>query len=113
MLGAVQQVKIKRWSLQHPNTPTSFLPYPSSFLLSPSPTYSLTPMNTPSPRTVYHNLRLLEQVNAATSAVYRQLAQEVIADPNVDMVWRQAIANRLHQANHQLGQKTVSKGDSY
>jgi hypothetical protein len=56
---------------------------------------------------------LLEQVNAATSALYRQLAQEVIADPNVDLVWRQAIANRLHQANYQLGQKTVSKGDSY
>ncbi|WP_448598505.1 hypothetical protein, partial [Thermoleptolyngbya sp.] len=71
------------------------------------------PMNTPSPRTVYHNLRLLEQVNAATSALYRQLAQDVIADPNVDLVWRQAIANRLHQANYQLGQKTVSKGDSY
>jgi len=66
-----------------------------------------------SPRTIYHNLRLLEQVNAATSAVYRQLAQEVLADPEVELVWRQAIANRLNHANHLLEMQTANDNDSY
>ena len=66
-----------------------------------------------SPRTIYHNLRLLEQVNAATSAVYRQLAQEVLADPEVELVWRQAIANRLNHANHLLEMQTANENDSY
>lgn len=47
-------------------------------------------MDTVSPRVVYHNLRLLEHVNAATSAVYRELAQDVLADTSIDLVWRQA-----------------------
>lgn len=66
-----------------------------------------------SPKTIYHNLRLLEQVNAATSAVYRQLAQEVLADPEVELVWRQAIANRLNHANHLLEMQTANDNDSY
>ncbi|WP_199316742.1 hypothetical protein [Chroococcidiopsis sp [FACHB-1243]] len=66
-----------------------------------------------SPRTIYHNLRLLEQVNAATSAVYRQLAQEVLADPEVELVWRQAIANRLNHANHLLEMQMANDNDSY
>jgi hypothetical protein len=66
-----------------------------------------------SPKTIYHNLRLLEQVNAATSAVYRQLAQEVLADPEVELVWRQAIANRLNHANHLLEMQTANENDSY
>jgi hypothetical protein len=66
-----------------------------------------------SPRTIYHNLRLLEQVNAATSAVYRQLAQEVLADPEVELVWRQAIADRLNHANHLLEMQTANENDSY
>lgn len=70
-------------------------------------------MTSISPRTVYHNLRLLEHVNAATSAVYRQLAQDLIADPDIDLVWRQAIANRLNHANHLLEMQTVGKNDSY
>lgn len=66
-----------------------------------------------SPKTIYHNLRLLEQVNAATSAVYRQLAQEVLADPEVELVWRQAIADRLNHANHLLEMQTANENDSY
>jgi uncharacterized membrane protein len=65
------------------------------------------------PRTVYYNLRLLEHVDVATSAFYRQLAQEVLADPEVSLVWRQAIAERLNRANHLLGMQTVSDDDSY
>ncbi|MEB3177892.1 MAG: hypothetical protein VKL59_02455 [Nostocaceae cyanobacterium] len=66
-----------------------------------------------SPRTVYHNLRLLENVNAATSALYRQLAQEVLADPKVSLTWREAIANRLNHANHLLEMRTATENDSY
>jgi hypothetical protein len=66
-----------------------------------------------SPKTAYHNLRLLESVDAATSAIYRQLAQEVLANPDVTLVWRMAIANRLNRANHLLGMQTVTDNDSY
>ncbi len=66
-----------------------------------------------SPRIVYHNLKLLEHVNAVTSALYRQLAQEILADPEVSLVWRQAIADRLNHANHLLEMKTVNANDSY
>jgi len=66
-----------------------------------------------SPKTAYDNLGLLESVDAATSAIYRQLAQEVLADPEVTLTWRQAIAERLNQANHLLGMRTVSENDSY
>jgi uncharacterized membrane protein len=66
-----------------------------------------------SPKTVYHNLRLLDHVDIATSASYRQLAQEALADPEVDLIWRQAIANRLNRANHRLEMLTVGDNDSY
>lgn len=66
-----------------------------------------------SPKTVYHNLRLLDRVDIATSASYRELAQEVIADSQVSLVWRQAIANRLNRANHLLTLLTVGNDDSY
>jgi uncharacterized membrane protein len=66
-----------------------------------------------SPKTVYHNLRLLDNVDIATSASYRQLAQEALADPEVDLIWRQAIANRLNRANHRLEMLTVGDNDSY
>lgn len=66
-----------------------------------------------SPQTAYDNLRLLEQVDAATSASYRQLAQEVLANSEVSLTWRQAIADRLNQANHLLEMLTVGDNDSY
>lgn len=67
-----------------------------------------------SPQTAYDNLRLLEQVDAASSAFYRQLAQEVLADTEVSLSWRQAIADRLNRANNLLGMLTVGdKDDSY
>lgn len=70
-------------------------------------------MDTTLPRKVYHNLRLLDHVNAATSALYRQMAQDILADPDVDLAWRQAIAHRLSDANLELERKTVGKEDSY
>lgn len=66
-----------------------------------------------SPQSVYDNLSLLEQVDVATSALYRQLAQDVLANPDVSLTWRQAIADRLNQANHLLAMVTVGNDDSY
>lgn len=66
-----------------------------------------------SPKTAYDNLGLLESVDAATSAIYRQLAQEVLADPEVKLTWRVAIAERLNQANHLLGMRMATDNDSY
>ena len=66
-----------------------------------------------SPKTIYHNLRQLDCVDIATSAFYRQQAQEALADPDVRLVWRQAIANRLNRANHRLEMLTVGDNDSY
>lgn len=67
----------------------------------------------PSPQTVYDNLNLLEQVDKVSSAQYRQMAQDILADPEVSLQWREAIAERLNQANRQLGLQTAGDGDSY
>lgn len=67
----------------------------------------------PSPQSVYDNLKLLEQVDKVRSARYRQMAQEILADPDVSLQWREAIAERLNQANRQLGMQTASDNDSY
>jgi hypothetical protein len=67
----------------------------------------------PSPQAVYDNLNLLEQVDNVRSACYRQMAQDVLADPQVSLQWREAIAERLNQANRQLGLQTASENDSY
>jgi len=64
-------------------------------------------------QTIYDNLDLLEQGDVVKSAQYRQLAQDVLADPEVSLNWRQAIAERLNQANRLLVMLTVGKDDSY
>jgi hypothetical protein len=66
-----------------------------------------------SPQTVYENLDLLEQGDVINSAVYRQLAQDVLANPEVSLSWRQAISERLNQANRLLAMLTVGRDDSY
>ncbi|MDY7013518.1 MAG: hypothetical protein SVX43_07900 [Cyanobacteriota bacterium] len=66
-----------------------------------------------SPKTVYHNLRLLDRVDLATSAFYRQLAQEVLADSQVSLVLRQAISHRLERANRDLALLAVGSEESY
>lgn len=66
-----------------------------------------------SPQTVYDNLKMLERVDVATSAFYRQLAQDALGDPEVSLAWRQAIADRLNQANYLLGKVAVVDNDSY
>jgi hypothetical protein len=66
-----------------------------------------------SPKIVYHNLRSLDRVDIVTSAIYRQQAVEALADPDLNPVWQQAIANRLYQANRLLTRQSVTNEDSY
>ncbi|MEC4803271.1 MAG: hypothetical protein SAJ12_17785 [Jaaginema sp. PMC 1079.18] len=65
-------------------------------------------------RTIYHNLRWCDNASdPATSAVYREAAQNAIADTKISLVWRQAIAKRLNQVNQSLARLTVGPNDSY
>jgi hypothetical protein len=66
-----------------------------------------------SPQTIYENLDQLDQVDLTTSADYREMAQDVLADSHIDCNLREAIAERLNQANQQLINNTVNKTDSY
>ncbi len=66
-----------------------------------------------SPQVVYDNLTLLERVDVATSALYRQMAQDLLADPKVSFSWRQNIADRLNRANNVLTRSAVDGDDSY
>jgi hypothetical protein len=52
--------------------------------------------------TVYKNLELIDRVDATTSAIYRQSAVEILADPEISLEWRKAISDRLDLANHEL-----------
>lgn len=70
-------------------------------------------MEKPSAKTVYENLNDLEKVDIVTSARYRQLAQDVLADTSVSETLRQNIAERLQQANHLLAIKSVEGDESY
>ncbi|NJK40561.1 MAG: hypothetical protein HC934_02855 [Acaryochloridaceae cyanobacterium SU_2_1] len=66
-----------------------------------------------SPQAVYDHLNHLDQVDLVESARYREMAQTLLADPQVSLSWRQAIADRLNQANCNLGLQTASDNDSY
>jgi hypothetical protein len=68
-----------------------------------------------SPQTLYANLSLLDEsgIDIDVCALVRQLAQEVLANPGISLQWRQAIADRLHQANRCLQLKTLEDCDSY
>jgi ABC-type glutathione transport system ATPase component len=68
-------------------------------------------MPTSSAQIVYNNLEFLNHVDPSRGAAYRQEAQEVLADPEVSLSWRQAIADRLNHANQVLGLLTVGKND--
>lgn len=66
-----------------------------------------------SPKEVYHNLQNLDREDLAASAAHREQAQEVLADEGVSLVMRQAIADRLEQANRALAQDNVGSEESY
>ncbi|MBD1915568.1 MULTISPECIES: hypothetical protein [Cyanophyceae] len=65
------------------------------------------------PQEVLEHLKQLEKVNTVQSALYREEAQALLADDTVSLKWRQAIADRLNRANHDLALHTVSSEDSY
>lgn len=62
---------------------------------------------------LYDDLANIDQMNLAQSAECRERAQQVLADPKISLNWRDAIAERLHEANHTLAIKTVTGDDSY
>ncbi|MBD2578157.1 hypothetical protein [Oscillatoria sp. FACHB-1406] len=65
-----------------------------------------------SPKQVYHNLLHLDREDLAESAAHREQAQEVLADEDVSLIMRQAIAERLERANRDLALHTVkNKGN--
>ena len=70
-------------------------------------------MSHPAPETVYEKLQLLDHGDIAISAMYRQWAQEVLTDPDVDLDMKDAIADRLNQANRMLGSMNAGENDSY
>jgi ABC-type microcin C transport system duplicated ATPase subunit YejF len=61
-------------------------------------------------QTVYDNLESIDRVDATTSAIYRQSAQEVLADPKISLEWRKAISDRI---NHELTVHAHVDDDSY
>ena len=65
------------------------------------------------PQEVLEHLKQLEKVNTVQSALYREEAQALLADDTISLKWRQAIADRLNRANHDLALHTVSSEDSY
>jgi hypothetical protein len=61
--------------------------------------------------TYEHLGRLDIEDDCETSAFYRQLAQDILADLNVSFRWRQMIADRLNEANILLGMMFVGHDD--
>jgi hypothetical protein len=75
-------------------------------------TSSQTSLQT-SPQSIYESLQFLDQGDVAKSALYRQQAQDVLANPGINLGVRQAIAERLREANHLLELRTADDNDSY
>jgi hypothetical protein len=68
----------------------------------------------PEPDVVYEHLEHLDHdVDVTTSAVYREEAQEVLADSEVSLNWREKISDRLTEANSLLTVETITDNDSY
>ncbi|MBE9030011.1 hypothetical protein IQ266_09755 [filamentous cyanobacterium LEGE 11480] len=61
--------------------------------------------------TTYECLDHLDEVDKVESAQYRQQALDVLADNEIDLQWRQAIADRLNEADVLLGMTVVGKND--
>jgi hypothetical protein len=62
---------------------------------------------------VYDNLAKIDRIDATTSAMYRQSAQEILANPEISLEWRKAISDRLNQVNHELTVHAHVDDDSY
>ncbi len=69
-------------------------------------------MSVASIKMTYDHLgRLDYEDDTETSAFYRELAQEILADLSVSFDWRQMIADRLNEANLLLGMNIVGNSD--
>ncbi|MEO1093718.1 MAG: hypothetical protein AAFX01_02310 [Cyanobacteria bacterium J06638_28] len=66
-----------------------------------------------SPKAVCKQLDHIDDVDTVDSATYREQAIAVLADMHVSLKWRQAVANRLDEADHRLAIRTVDSDDSY
>ena len=62
---------------------------------------------------LYEDLADIGAMDVAEGAECRERAQQVLANPKISLNWRDAIAERLHEANHILAIKTVTGDDSY
>ncbi len=58
-------------------------------------------------------LQGLDSPDPVTRAVSREKAQDLIGSPEVDLEQREAIADRLMEANQALATQNVGKEDSY
>ena len=62
---------------------------------------------------LYEDLANIDQMELSEGARCREKAQQILANPKVSLNWRDAIAERLHEANHTLAIKAVTGDDSY
>ena len=62
---------------------------------------------------LYEDLANIDKMDLTASAQCRERAQQVLANTKISLNWRDAIAERLHEANHTLAIKTVTGDDSY
>ncbi|MGC1306049.1 MAG: hypothetical protein WA885_02380 [Phormidesmis sp.] len=62
---------------------------------------------------LYEDLANIDAMDLAVGAQCRERAQQVLANPKISLNWRDAIAERLHEANHILAIKAVTGDDSY
>ncbi|MEM9150492.1 MAG: hypothetical protein AAGB19_08570 [Cyanobacteria bacterium P01_F01_bin.3] len=62
---------------------------------------------------LYEDLAHIDKMDLTQSAKCREQAQQVLANTSISLNWRDAIAERLHEANHTLAIKTVTGDDSY
>lgn len=63
--------------------------------------------------TLSAELAQLDRVDLVESAIYREQAQEVLANPKIALKMRTAIADLLSQANQLLALQTAGGEDSY
>ncbi len=71
-------------------------------------------MSHPEPKIVYEHLEEIDKkADVTQSAVYREEAQEVLADEEVSLNWKEKISDRLNEANNLLATKTITDNDSY
>jgi hypothetical protein len=71
-------------------------------------------MSTPIPiEQLPAQLQELDRISPEEGAEIRQQAQEVLAEPSIDLPVREAIADSLGEANQLLTLKTATKDDSY